>query len=303
MPSRPPTRPSSSPPSPGPEGRGVVTVGELVRAARRHLPAPLAGEAELLVAAALGTGRAQVMAFPERTVDAATARRCLEWIARRAAGAPLAYLTGTREFHGLELEVTPATLVPRPETELLVEAALARLPAGAPARMADLGTGCGAVALAIARARPEAEVLATDRSAAALEVARRNAARLGLANVRFRHGDWCAALAGEPPFDLIVSNPPYVPEGNAALEADGVRAEPREALAAGPDGLDAIRAIARCAPRHLRPNGWLLLEHGAAQAAAVRGLLAAQGLEAVETLRDLAGRERVTGGRRPPGAV
>ncbi len=276
----------------------MATVGELVRAARRRLPPALSGEAELLVAAALGLDRAQVLAFPERAVDAAAARRCLAWIGRRAAGAPLAYLTGRREFWGLELEVTPATLVPRPETETLVAAALARLPAGRPARVADLGTGSGAVALAIARERPEAELLATDRSEAALAVARRNAARLGLARVRFRAGDWCAALAGEPPFDLIVANPPYVALGDPALRADGVRHEPRAALAAGPDGLDAIRRIVHCAPAHLAPGGWLLLEHGACQGAAVRALLARRGLVAVETLRDLAGLERVTGARR-----
>ncbi|GAP66110.1 (protein release factor)-glutamineN5-methyltransferase [Mizugakiibacter sediminis] len=217
-------------------------------------------------------------------------------LARRLAGEPVAYLVGRRGFWSLELEVTPATLIPRAETERLVELALARLPADAAARVADLGTGSGAIALAIARERPRARVVATDASAEALAVARRNAARLGLGNVVFAQGDWCAALGEARDFDLIVSNPPYIAAGDPHLGEGDLRFEPAAALASGADGLDAIRRIVRDARAHLRPGGGLLFEHGYRQGAAVRALLAAAGYREVFSARDLEGRERVSGG-------
>src|SRR5690606_29533287 len=217
-------------------------------------------------------------------------------VARRAAGEPVAYLVGTRGFWRLELAVTPDTLVPRPETELLVELALARIDPRAAARVADLGTGSGAIALAIAGERPRARVVATDASAAALEVARANAAALGLGNVEFRHGDWWAPLAGER-FALVASNPPYIADGDAHLAQGDLRFEPRAALASGADGLDAIRAIVAGAPAHLRDGGWLLVEHGWEQGAAVRALFEAAGFDEVATERDLEQRDRVTLGR------
>jgi release factor glutamine methyltransferase len=222
--------------------------------------------------------------------------------ARRRAGEPLAYLVGEREFAGRRFAVDPAVLVPRPETEALVEAALARLPAPgvrAP-RVLDLGTGSGAIAVTIALERPDATVVATDASPAALALARRNAGALGAAAIDFRPGDWWAALdAGDPPFHLVVSNPPYVAEDDPHLDDPALRHEPRIALAAGPQGLDAIEAIASGAPARLAPGGWLLLEHGHDQGAAVRRTLERAGFESVATLADLAGRDRVAIGRAP----
>ncbi|MGN6313584.1 MAG: peptide chain release factor N(5)-glutamine methyltransferase, partial [Rhodanobacteraceae bacterium] len=218
-------------------------------------------------------------------------------IARRARGEPIAYLIGSRGFHALELRVSPDVLIPRPETELLVELALARIPVDAECRVADLGTGSGAIALSIARERPRARVLATDASGAALAVARDNARRLNLTNVGFAQGDWCAALGDGCDFDLIVSNPPYIAEDDPHLREGDLRFEPRAALASGADGLDAICAIVRDARAHLRGGGWLLLEHGFAQGAQVRALLQESGYREVFTERDLEGRERTTGAR------
>ena len=218
-------------------------------------------------------------------------------LARRQAGEPVAYMTGTQGFWTLDLEVSTATLIPRPETELLVELALARIPVDAASRMADLGTGSGAIALAIARERPRATVVATDASEAALAVARGNALRNRIGNIEFRHGDWFAPLAGES-FDLIASNPPYIAEGDPHLDEGDLRFEPPSALSSGADGLDAIRRIVRDAPAHLHADGWLLLEHGWEQGAAVCALLVEAGFAAVETARDLEGRDRVTFGRR-----
>lgn len=211
----------------------------------------------------------------------------------------MAYLLGRRGFWTLDLAVGPDTLIPRPETELLVEQALQRLPSGQPCRVADLGTGSGAIALAIASERPLAQVVATDRSAAALAVARRNAEALGLASrVGFREGDWFAPLAGER-FGLVASNPPYIREGDPHLGQGDLRHEPPSALASGADGLDALRAIVAGAPGHLEPGGWLLLEHGHDQGPAVRALLSDAGFVDVATVPDLEGRDRVGLGRRP----
>lgn len=254
-------------------------------------------EAELLLCEVLDRPRSFLFAFPERVPEADRALRYRELIAARAAGRPVAQLLGRRDFWSLALAVDEHTLIPRPETELLVEAALARLPPDLAGRVADLGTGSGAIALAIASERPLLEVVATDASAAALAVAQRNAQALGLASrVAFRRGDWLAPLAGER-FDLIASNPPYLAEDDPHLAQGDLRFEPRSALASGSDGLDAIRRIVAEAPAHLRPGGWLLLEHGLAQGAAVRDLLHAAGFGAVQTLRDLEDRDRVSLGR------
>jgi release factor glutamine methyltransferase len=254
-------------------------------------------ESELLLGLALGRERAWLFAHAGDAVDKAAADRFAALVAQRRAGIPVAQLLGEWGFWTLRLRVTADTLIPRPETELLVEAALERLPAGA-SRIADLGTGTGAIALALARERPEARVVATDLSAAALDVAQQNAQRNDIPNVEFRLGDWYGALRGER-FDLIASNPPYIASDDPHLANGDLRFEPLTALASGVDGLDAIRVIARGALDHLMPRGWLLIEHGYAQGAAVRALLVAAGLMQVETLRDLEDRDRVTLGRAP----
>lgn len=271
----------------------VPTVARLLARARDLIdPA----DAALLLAHALGKSRSWLFAHADDALGEAEAARFDVLLARRAAGEPVAYLTGWRGFWTLELAVTPATLVPRPETELLVDLALARLPVDAPVRVADLGTGSGAIALAIASERPRAQVLATDASSAALDVARGNAARNGIGNVAFRLGSWLQPL-GEDTFDLIASNPPYIAEGDPHLARGDLRFEPAMALSCGADGLDAIRVIVRDAPACLRPGGWLLLEHGWDQGDAVRALLAAAGFVDVATERDLEQRDRVSLGR------
>ncbi len=254
-------------------------------------------DAELLLACALGRTRSHLHAWPERQLDAASAGRFADLVRRRARGWPVAYLTGRREFWSLSLEVTPDVLIPRPETETLVEAALACLPPDAPLRLLDAGTGSGAIALALASERPAWRLLACDRSAPALAVARRNRDRLGLARrVGLVRSDWCAAFAPGS-LDAIVANPPYVADADPHLERGDVRFEPVGALRAGPDGLAAIQRLVQQAPRCLRPGGWLLLEHGWDQGAAVRRLLRRAGFRAVATRRDPAGRERVGLGR------
>lgn len=252
-------------------------------------------EAGLLLAHVLGTTRAQVMAHAERGVDAATLESYRALIERRVRGEPLAYLTGWREFWSLRLAVTPAVLVPRPETELLVERALA-LHAPPAAAVADLGTGCGAIALALATERPAWRVIATDVSAAALEVARANAAALAPGRVGFRLGSWYEPLVAER-FDLLLSNPPYVAADDPLLSRPPLALEPRRALTPGADALECLRTLARGAPAHLEPGGWLLLEHGVDQADAVRSELVAAGFGSVRSHRDLAGRERMTEGQ------
>ena len=246
-------------------------------------------EARLLLAAASGFSEASLIAFPERELPPQVERLFVSYVEKRNAGQPLAYIVGRKEFYGLDLAVNPSVLIPRPETELLVELALEREFRSC----VDLGTGSGAVALALKHARPAARVLAVEASAAALVVARRNALKHNL-QVDLRHGRWFEPLAGER-FDLIVANPPYVAAGDAHLPA--LRHEPQSALVGGADGLDAIREIARGAPAHLARGGWLLLEHGMDQAAAVRDLLHASGLGDMATWRDLAGLPRVSGGR------
>ena len=273
-----------------------LTLAALLAEARRRLPAPR--EANLLVGHALGLEAVVLYAHPERPVGAADARRTLDLVARRARGEPVAYLTGEREFHGMTLRVTPQVLIPRPETELLVDLALERIPSGSPARVLDLGTGSGAIAIAIAGARPKARVVAVDRSPGALAVARGNAARHGLRNVELVQGEWLHPFGNER-FDLIVSNPPYVAAGDPHLERGDLRHEPPSALAAGPEGLDDLRAIVAAAPEHLQPGGWVLLEHGAEQQPAVLEMLEAGGLSECRGHRDLAGLPRAVSARRP----
>ncbi|MBS0569685.1 MAG: peptide chain release factor N(5)-glutamine methyltransferase [Proteobacteria bacterium] len=253
------------------------------------------GEGELLLMHALGVDRAWLIAHRDDVVAPALAGQVRCCVSRRVAGEPVAYIVGHRGFHALDLALTPDVLIPRPETELLVDLALRWIPQGEKVDIADLGTGSGAVALAIAHARAQTRVLATDASAAAMDVARGNAARLGIGNVEFARGDWCAAL-GVRCFDGIVSNPPYIADADAHLAQGDLRFEPRMALAAGADGLDAIRSIVRDAPEHLHAGGWLVLEHGHDQGAAVRALLQQSGFVDVFTERDLEGRERVSGG-------
>jgi release factor glutamine methyltransferase len=249
-------------------------------------------EAELLLAHALGVDRAWFFAHAEDRPDPAAIGRFEVLLRRRADGEPVAYILGRRDFWSLPLEVTSATLIPRPETERLVELALERLPQGG--TMLDLGTGSGAIALAIASERPDASIVAVDASAAALAVARRNAARLRLERVVMQESDWYAALDARR-FDLIVSNPPYVEADDPHLGEGDLRYEPASALASGADGLDDIRRIAKDAGRHLAAGGWLLVEHGWNQGASVRDIFVGAGLSHAFTAQDLEARDRVTG--------
>ena len=253
-------------------------------------------EAELLLLHLLGRPRSWLFAHADEPLSMAQRLAYDALVQRRLAGEPLAYITGRSGFWTLELEVTPATLIPRADTERLVELALERLPRDRACRVADLGTGSGAIALAIASERQQAQVLATDASPAALLVARRNAQRLGLANVSFAQGDWLLPLAGQR-FDLIVSNPPYIEAADPHLAQGDLRFEPASALASGSDGLDDIRRIVRDARDHLEPCGWLLFEHGWNQGTAARALLHEAGYAEVFTAQDLEQRERVSGGR------
>lgn len=253
-------------------------------------------DAQLLLAHHLRRARAWLVAHDDERLSPTVAAAFAADAARRADGVPLAYLTGRREFHGLELQVTPAVLDPRPDTETLVDWAIELLAGMHAPRVADLGTGSGAIALAIKHACPQASVLATDASAEALALARANAQRLGL-DLSFAHGDWWQAVAASPPLHLAVSNPPYIREGDPHLAA--LHHEPIGALASGSDGLDAIRSIVAGAAKHLAPGGWLLLEHGHDQGPAVLALLATHGYEALGQRHDLAGHARCSGGRRP----
>jgi release factor glutamine methyltransferase len=279
----------------------VTTVATALADARRRGVASL--DAQLLLARLLATTRTGLIAGDERALTPAESSQWQDALERRLAGEPIAYLLGEKEFHGLGLEVDRAVLVPRPETELLVDWASeaivalvrARSSRGDPIRVLDLGTGSGAIGLALKHAHPEIDVTATDVSASALAVARRNARRLDLA-VEFVEGSWWQALENRQ-FDIALANPPYIAADDPHLAL--LRHEPAVALTPGGDGLGALRAIVAGAAAALRAGGWLLLEHGYAQAAAVREMLADAGFTDVETRRDLAGHERATGGRRP----
>lgn len=276
------------------------SLGEAVRAAGRRLAdaggADARLEAELLLCAAADLRRTTLFAWPERALRPDQAAAFERLLQRRLAGEPMAYILGQREFHGLTLTTAPGALIPRPETELLVDWALAALPADAPLRCLDLGTGTGAIALALALARPAWTLLAVEREPAALALAAQNRARLAPGNLSLIRGDWLAALAAQS-LDLVVSNPPYIAARDPHLARGDLRFEPQQALAAGLDGLDAIRQIAAQAATALRPGGLLLLEHGWQQGAEVRALLQRGGWGTVVTRRDLAGWERATGAR------
>jgi release factor glutamine methyltransferase len=254
-------------------------------------------DAELLLEYVTGLSRTDFRAAPERELPAAAGWSFQQLIRRRLQGEPVAYIRGHQEFWSLLLEVTPAVLIPRPETELVVERALALLQPEATG-LADLGTGSGAIALAVASERPSLQVTAVDVSADAIEIARRNAGRLQLGNVRFERGHWFAPLTGRR-FDVVVANPPYIARGDNDLAADVRRFEPEIALIAGATGLEAIEQIVAQAGAHLQPGGWLILEHGWAQAGAVRDRLVRGGFAHVRSHADLAGHERVTEGSLP----
>ena len=256
-------------------------------------------DAQVLLAHVLRANRAWLVAHATDALPRAAADVFFDLAKRRRDGEPVAYLTGRREFHGLDLVVTPAVLIPRPETETLVDCALERLPVDRAISVADLGTGSGAIALAIAKARPLARVMATDASDAALAVARSNGVRLGLGNVSYASGDWYDALGDDRAgFDAIVANPPYVAAGDAHLGEGDLRHEPALALTPGDDGFGAFRLIVAGAPDRLVPGGWLVVEHGYDQSDAVRALFADAGLVAIEARRDLAGLPRVVAGRK-----
>jgi release factor glutamine methyltransferase len=268
----------------------AISIAEALRAAGID-PA----DARVLLRAALQASAAHLAAHPEQALTDIESERYRAWVDRRRAGEPVAYLTGEREFYSLAIKVTPAVLIPRPETELLVEAALGSIAANAPVRVLDLATGSGCVAIAIAKQRMRAQVTATDIAGAALAVARDNAKRHGV-DVEFVESDWFAALPGRR-FDLIISNPPYVAEGDPHLGEGDLRFEPRHALVAGPDGLACIGAIVARAQAHLVAGGWLMFEHGHDQAARCRNLLQQMGFQQVTSRRDLAGIERISGGQ------
>ncbi|AMS31582.1 hypothetical protein AEM42_02715 [Betaproteobacteria bacterium UKL13-2] len=280
-----------------------TTVGEALSDAKRSIERR---DAEYLLSHLLGTSRASIIAHSDRQIDPAAAARFRQWVAARADGKPVAQILGVREFYGRDFAIDEHVLIPRPETETLVEQALARIskqkslktPANRRLSILDLGTGSGIVAITVKLEAPDCEVVAIDASAAALRNARANAATLN-APVRFLDSNWYGALDGQC-FDVIVSNPPYVAVDDPHLSRGDLRFEPMMALTdQSPDGLASIRAITAGASVHLRPNGWLMLEHGYNQAEAVRQLMYAARLTAVQSTRDLAGIERVTSGQRP----
>lgn len=252
-------------------------------------------EVQILMQHVLNVNRAYLLAHPEQVLTTQAYSHFMSLLHRRAQGEPLAYILGEREFFGLNFKVTPATLIPRPDTELLVELALRHISFPG-CRVLDLGTGSGAIAISIAHSRPDAEVIAVDASEAALRVAEENARTLSVSNVGFVQGSWFSALAGKR-FDLVVSNPPYIAEKDPHLEQGDLRFEPSSALASGTDGLDDIRCIIRDAGAHLVTGGWLMLEHGYDQAEKVCGLLRGAGFQNVHSENDLAGIARVSAGQ------
>lgn len=274
----------------------AATLGQLVDTAIARLratsPTPRA-DVEALAQHAFGLSRAALISGARTLPPATQTDDFLALIERRRAGEPIAYITGHREFWSLDLLVSPATLIPRPETELLVEQALVHIPADTPYAVFDLGTGSGAVALAIAHERPRAHVIGTDCSRDALAIAKANASRLDLSNVEFRLGDWFTPLAGIRA-DVIVSNPPYVRAVDPHLNRGDLRFEPHVALVAEEDGLAAVRRLIAAAPGYLHPGGWLLLEHGADQAAAIATLMRDYGFTEPACKQDLEGHDRVS---------
>jgi release factor glutamine methyltransferase len=281
------------------------SIGELLRLDSARLAQALGcsvadarREIQILLRRALGVEQAWLLAHPESALEGAVEERYGAMLARRLAQEPIAYILGEREFYGLLFEVTPDVLIPRPETELVVELAVARVPKTAPWRILDLGTGSGCIAITLASLLPHARVVATDLSEAALAVAGRNAKRHRVTNVDLRKGSWFEPV-GPQRFDLIVSNPPYIAAGDAHVQQGDLRFEPAAALVADANGLEALSEIIAEAPRHLLPGAWLLVEHGHDQATAVTQFLLASGFEDVFSRNDLAGIPRVAGGRRP----
>ncbi|HEY5810517.1 MAG TPA: peptide chain release factor N(5)-glutamine methyltransferase [Povalibacter sp.] len=255
-------------------------------------------DAEILLEHVTGLSRTAFRTAPERELPVPAGWSFQQLVKRRLRGEPIAYICGHQEFWSLLFEVSPAVLIPRPETELVVERVLAHVDASTAAHIADLGTGSGAIALAIANERPAARLIATDASRPALEIATRNAARLQITNVNFVQGSWLTPLAGQS-FHVIASNPPYIADGDPDLAIEVRRHEPGMALISGQSGFEALDAIVAAAPAHLMPQGWLVLEHGWKQGAAVRDLLVRAGFTRVRSHADLAGHERVTEGQRP----
>lgn len=284
----------------------AISIDELLARGREKLARAAEDpghEAEILLAAALGRNRAYLKAHSQmQLLESEAIGRYESLLARRARGEPVAYLLGEREFWSLPLEVEPSVLIPRPETELVVERSLEHLPADSTSTVLDLAAGSGAIALAIARERPGCRVVGTDSSAAAVRLARRNAVRNGLERTEFRSGDWYEPVRGER-FALIASNPPYIAEDDPRVEDAVRRFEPRDALIAGPTGLEALSCVIAGAPQHLFEGGWLVLEHGDLQGPDVRSMLAASGFDSVATHRDLAGLERCTDARWPRAAT
>lgn len=255
-------------------------------------------DTEVLLAHVLNRDRSYLHGWPDVILSRPQVREYQRLIKRRAKGEPIAYLIGRREFWSLDLMVSRETLVPRPETETLVEQTLTRIPANEHWRIADLGTGCGAIALAIASERPHCEVIATDLFPATLKVARDNLQRIAINNMFLLSGSWCSPLRPQS-IDLIISNPPYIAQDDAHLLGDGVRFEPRNALVSGPDGLQDLRTLVRQATTVLRPGGWLLMEHGYEQGPAVEALLEAGGYTAIMDYADSAGNPRVVACQSP----
>jgi release factor glutamine methyltransferase len=267
-----------------------MTLGEALAAAKGLIDRL---DARLLLQYATGCSHADLLARPEMPVIAPAYAQFVEWVGRRAAGEPFAYLVGEAEFRGRVFQVSPDVLIPRPETEVLIDLALEKLAGLSAPRLVDLGTGSGIVAISLALECPAAQVVAVDLSAGALAVAGNNAGRLA-ARVDFRQGDWFVPLAGER-FDLVVSNPPYVADGDPHLALNGLPFEPQLALTDGADGLACIRRIVADAAHYLKPGGWLLFEHGYDQGPASRNLLTSAGFKAASTFPDLAGIDRVSG--------
>jgi len=273
----------------------MTIIASLLRAAELPDSPSARLDAELLLAAALGKSRSYLHTWPEKIVSSEDALTFADFLQRRRGGEPVAYILGQQGFWKLDLEVAPHTLIPRPDTELLVEAALELLPTS-PAKVLDLGTGTGAIALALANEHPGWQVTAVDRVPEAVALAERNRQRLGLDNATVLHSHWFSALQGQR-FQLIISNPPYIAAADPHLVQGDVRFEPASALVAGADGLDDLRTIIAQAPAHLDTGGWLLLEHGYDQAEVVRELLAEQGFSEVHSRTDLGGHQRISLGR------
>lgn len=281
-----------------PHRSASIASGSTISAVLKHSPLD-ALETRILLGHALRLSRVQLITQADRALSAEEVRQLSELFRRRLDGEPIAYIVGEREFYGLPFQVTPDVLIPRPDTELLVELAVQRLPESG--RILDMGTGSGAIAVAIAHSRPDAMVTALDINRNALDVAARNALRHG-ASVRFMHSDWYRALDDQR-FDMIVANPPYIVDGDIHLSQGDLRFEPLDALTDHADGLTALRTIIKGAARYLVPGGWLLMEHGYDQAASVRELLGAQEFCEVQSWHDLAGIERASGGKMPPDPV